>query len=112
MNVADEDLEAIETRQRFFEAVSSPLTASTVVEDIQNHQWQRVMVLYNTVAQAQGLQNLRDLVEDQAIKISLLHSRFLIGDRKQKKAALRQTFGKEGYQQNEQFYPNLFKFQE
>ena len=99
MNIAVEDLNAIETRQRFFEPVSSPLTAPVIVEDIQTFQRKRVIVLCNTVAQAQGLfQDFRDLTQDDSIQISLLHSRFLPDDRKQKEKDLKQTFGKEGCQ--------------
>lgn len=102
MTVADEDLRVIETRQRYFEAVDLPLTASAIVEDVLKHQRQRVIVLCNTVAQAQGLfQDLQDEVSGQLIKVSLLHSRFLAHDRKQKETNLKQRFGKAGYGQQD-----------
>lgn len=102
MNIRAKDLKAIETRQRYFEAASFPLTASAIVDDVQKHKRQRVIVLCNTVAQAQGIfQDLRNLVNNQPIKVSLLHSRFLPSDRKQKEANLKQVFGKEGCHQDD-----------
>lgn len=100
LNVEAEDLSTIETRQRYFEPVTTPLTATLIWNDIQQHQHQRVIVLCNTVAQAQGLfQDLRDRVQGQPIQISLLHSRFLPGHRKAKEETLKQVFGKKGGQQ-------------
>lgn len=54
MKVEVEDLQAIETRQRYFEPVSTPLTAHGIWEDIQQNQRKRMIVLCNTVAQSQG----------------------------------------------------------
>ncbi|MGI0485888.1 CRISPR-associated helicase Cas3' [Pantanalinema rosaneae CENA516] len=102
LNVKAEDLRTIETRQRYFEPATTPLTANLVRDDIQQHQHWRVIVLCNTVAQSQGLfQDLRDLVQGQPIQITLLHSRFLPKDRKAKEDKLKQLFGKEGYQQED-----------
>jgi CRISPR-associated endonuclease/helicase Cas3 len=102
MQVGVEDLQAIETRQRYFEPVSTPLTAHSIWEDIQQNQRKQVIILCNTVAQSQWLfQDLRHLVKGKSVKISLLHSRFLPNDRKAKEEALKQTFGKDGCNQDD-----------
>lgn len=112
MNIAEADLQLIETRQRYFEPIASALSASTILEDIQTHQRKRVIVLCNTVAQAQGLfQTLRDRIQDLPIQLSLLHSRFLPSDRKQKEENLKQTFGKDGCQINDGYFHILISTQ-
>jgi CRISPR-associated endonuclease/helicase Cas3 len=110
MKVEVEDLQAIETRRRYFEPVSTPLTAHSICEDIDQEQRKRVIVLCNTVAQSQGLfKDLRDSVKDQSVKVSLLHSRFLPSDRKVKEESLKKIFGKEAYQEDEQGYYTSLK---
>ncbi len=102
INVEDEDLSVIETRQRYFEPVLTALTATHIWNDIQQQGRTRVIVLCNTVAQSQGLfQDLRELVDRQPVQLSLLHSRFLPSDRKAKETNLKQVFGKKRYNQDD-----------
>lgn len=112
INVEHEDLKVIETRQRSFQAVPSPLTASVILEDIQQSSRKRVIVLCNTVAQAQGLfLDLRDSITDQRFEVSLLHSRFLSSDRRQKEQKLKQIFGKDKLPQDNDFCQILISTQ-
>ncbi|MEH2355020.1 hypothetical protein [Nostoc sp.] len=56
IQVEDADLQAIEgDRRRTFQAISHPLNASVILNDIQANQRKRVIVICNTVSQAQGL---------------------------------------------------------
>jgi CRISPR/Cas system-associated endonuclease/helicase Cas3 len=88
------DLQEIEgNRCRTFRAVSEPLTAEVVLNDIEQYQRQRVIIICNTVSQAQGLfRDLDQLNQDGELTIILLHSRFLPEDRAKKEAYLKETF--------------------
>lgn len=90
------DLEKIEgRRERTFRAISEPLTAKVIWDDIQRHQRKRVIVICNTVSKSQGLyRDLRQLVPENQLKITLLHARFKPEDRAKKEASLEQQFGK------------------
>lgn len=103
VRVEDTDLQDIEgNRCRTFRAVSEPLTAQTILNDIQHHQRQRVIVICNTVSQSQGLfRDLDELNADGELIITLLHSRFLPEDRAKKEAYLKETFAQNGRQQED-----------
>ncbi|MGE5655212.1 MAG: CRISPR-associated helicase Cas3' [Actinomycetota bacterium] len=80
-------------RTRIFQAVSEPLTAQTILSDIQQHHRQRVIVICNTVSQSQGLfQDLKALDFEDKLEITLLHSRFLPEDRATKESYLKEAF--------------------
>ncbi|ERT07692.1 CRISPR-associated helicase Cas3 [Lyngbya aestuarii BL J] len=94
VRVGDEDLAQIENnRCRTFQAISEPLTADVICDDIQKHNRKRVIVICNTVSQAQGLfKYLEDLNINNQFKITLLHSRFLASDRTSKERQLQDIF--------------------
>ncbi|MDY7022583.1 MAG: CRISPR-associated helicase Cas3', partial [Cyanobacteriota bacterium] len=96
VRVGDEDLAAIEkNRCRIFNTNSEPLTADIICDDIQKQNRKRVIVICNTVSQAQGLfQDLEDINQENQFKITLLHSRFLARDRASKERKLQDTFSK------------------
>jgi CRISPR-associated endonuclease/helicase Cas3 len=93
VNVEGQDLQEIEgSRQRLFSCSDKPLSAEVVLQDIQQHERKRVIVICNTVAKSQSLfQELREIAPEM-VKIILLHSRFLPDDRKQKEASLQEIF--------------------
>ena len=103
IRVEDTDLQDIEgNRCRSFRAVSEPLTAQTILNDIQHHQRQRVIIICNTVSQSQGLfRDLQDLNSDGKLIVTLLHSRFLPEDRAKKEAYLKETFAQNWQQQED-----------
>jgi CRISPR-associated endonuclease/helicase Cas3 len=94
IRVEDADLQDIEgNRCRTFRAISEPLTAEVILNDIKRYQRQRVIIICNTVSQSQGLfRNLDELNQDGELTITLLHSRFLPEDRAKKEAYLKETF--------------------
>ncbi|MBE9097455.1 helicase-related protein [Tychonema sp. LEGE 07203] len=94
VKVENADLAEIEgNRCRTFRAVSHPLTASTIIDDIQQKSRRRVMVICNTVAQSQGLfQDLQTADLNGNWEITLLHSRFLPADRANKETYLQAAF--------------------
>jgi CRISPR-associated helicase Cas3 len=102
VRVEDADLQEIEgNRCRTFRAVSQPLTAEVVLNDIEQYQRQRVIIICNTVSQAQGLfRDLDELNQDGELTITLLHSRFLPEDRAKKEVYLKETFA-QNWQQHE-----------
>ena len=102
IRVEDTDLPDIEgNRCRTFRAVSEPLTAEAIINDINHYERQRVIVICNTVSQAQGLfRDLQELSQDGDLTITLLHSRFLPEDRAKKEAYLKETFA-QNWQQYE-----------
>lgn len=91
------DLQAVEdNRRRTFRAIATPLSAQAILDDIHQCDRQRVIVICNTVSQAQGLfSELRDLDEANELAITLLHSRFLPQDRAQKEMHLKQIFAQD-----------------
>jgi CRISPR-associated endonuclease/helicase Cas3 len=93
----DKDLKTIQgDRQRTFEAVNEPLSAELILDDIKQEKRKRVIVICNTVSVSQGLfRDLDELVDRNQVEITLLHSRFLPGDRKKKESNLETLFGKE-----------------
>ncbi|OKH35679.1 CRISPR-associated helicase Cas3' [[Phormidium ambiguum] IAM M-71] len=97
IEVSQTDLVEIEgDRHRTFRAINTPLTADVILDDIQQNQRQRVIVICNTVSQAQGL--LRDLDAlncEGKLKITLLHSRFLPEHRAQKEADIKTLFSEQ-----------------
>lgn len=94
VRVEDADLQEIEgNRCRTLRAISEPLTAEVILNDIKQYQRQRVIIICNTVSQAQGLfRDLDELNQDGKLTITLLHSRFLPEDRAKKEAYLKETF--------------------
>jgi hypothetical protein len=102
IQVEDADLQDIEgNRCRTFQAISEPLTAKAILNDIKQYQRRRVIIICNTVSQAQGLfRNLEEINQDEELKFTLLHSRFLPGDRAKKEAYLKETFA-QNWQQHE-----------
>ncbi len=103
IKVEDSDLQEIEgSRCRVFQAVSHPLTAGVILSDIEQHQRRRVIIICNTVSQSQGL--FRDLValnENDHLKITLLHSRFLPEDRANKERELQEKFAQNWQKQDD-----------
>lgn len=94
IRVEDIDLKIIEAnRCRTFCAVSQSLTAEVLWNDIHNYQRRRVIVICNTVFQAQGLyRDLEELNRDGSIETTLLHSRFLPEHRAVKENYLKDIF--------------------
>ncbi|GAA6618082.1 CRISPR-associated helicase Cas3' [Scytonema sp. NUACC26] len=102
IQVEDTDLQAIEgDRCRTFCAIPQPLTAQIILNDIQIHYRKRVIIICNTVSQAQGLfQDLQELILDEELNITLLHSRFLPLHRAQKEAFLKEKFARNWQKQS------------
>src|SRR5919202_2028501 len=102
IRVEDADLPDIEgNRCRTFRAISEPLTAESILNDIKQYQRQRVIIICNTVSQSQGLfRDLDELNQDGKLTITLLHSRFLPEDRAKKEAYLKEIFAQK-WQQHE-----------
>ncbi|MGM3309673.1 CRISPR-associated helicase Cas3' [Anabaena sp. WFMT] len=94
IQIEDTDLQAIEgKRRRIFQAKSHPLNALEIIADIHTNQRKRVIIICNTVSQAQGLyRDLRELNHDETLNLTLLHSRFLPEHRAQKETFLKETF--------------------
>lgn len=92
-----QDLKTIEgDRHRSFTPVEQPLSAEVILKDIREKNRQRVIVLCNTVSHSQGLfKDLEATCEQGEVVITLLHSRFLPDDRKQKESQLETIFGKQ-----------------
>jgi len=105
IEVSDTDLVEIEgNRHRTFQAISTPLTADVILNDIQSHHRQRVIVICNTVSQSQGLfQDLTQFNQTENLNITLLHSRFLPEHRAQKEAEIQANFS-ENWQDDGQCY--------
>ena len=83
-------------RQRTFEAVKESLSANLILEDIEKEKRKRIIVICNTVSVSQGLfRDLDALIDRDDIVVTLLHSRFLPGDRKEKESNLETIFGKD-----------------
>ena len=103
IRVEDTDLQDIEgNRCRTFRAISEPLTALAILNDIQHNQRQRVIVICNTVSQSQRLfRDLEELNLDGKLTVTLLHSRFLPEDRAKKEAYLKETFAQNWQQQED-----------
>lgn len=94
IQIEDTDLQAIEGKRcRVFQAISEPLTAEVIQADIARYNRKRVIIICNTVSQAQGLyRNLAEINYQGTLNITLLHSRFLPEHRAQKEAFLKETF--------------------
>ena len=94
LGVNEQDLTEIEgDRQRTLTAISEPLTASQIIQNLP----QRAIAICNTVSQAQGLfQELQAIISARSLDIdlTLLHSRFLAEDRREKEEKLRVIFSK------------------
>jgi CRISPR-associated endonuclease/helicase Cas3 len=101
INVEGEDLQNIEgSRQRCFSPSKKSLSAEVILQDIQQYDRKRVIVICNTVARSQSLfQDLQDTVPEN-VNVILLHSRFLPQDRKSKETALQEIFA-EGWKDND-----------
>lgn len=97
VQVSNLDLQATEgNRCRTFRAIATPLSAQAILDDIHQRDRRRVIVICNTVLQAQKLfRELRDLDARDDLSITLLHSRFLPQDRAQKETHLRQVFAQD-----------------
>jgi CRISPR-associated endonuclease/helicase Cas3 len=96
IEVSQADLAEIEgDRHRTFKAISTPLTADVILNDIQTYDRRRVIVICNTVSQAQGLfRDLTELNRGELLNITLLHSRFLPEHRAAKEAEIKANFSK------------------
>ncbi len=81
--VVEEDLDEIEKgRKRTFEAMEEQLSAKLILDDIKERDRKRVIIICNTVSVSQGLfKDLEALINNDDIVVTLLHSRFLPGDR-------------------------------
>ncbi|MFB2934962.1 CRISPR-associated helicase Cas3' [Aerosakkonemataceae cyanobacterium BLCC-F154] len=97
IEVSQTDLATIEgNRHRTFRAIATPLISEVILDDIQQNQRQRVIVICNTVSQAQGLfRDLDALNFEDKLKITLLHSRFLPEHRAQKEADIKAVFSEQ-----------------
>ncbi|MBD2295133.1 CRISPR-associated helicase Cas3' [Anabaena sphaerica FACHB-251] len=94
IQIEDTDLQAIEGKRcRTFQAKSQSLNALEIIADIHTRHRKRVIVICNTVSQAQGLyRDLQEINHDYTLNITLLHSRFLPEHRAQKEAFLKEIF--------------------
>ena len=94
IQIQNTDLQLIEAnRCRKFRALSQPLTAQLIWDDIRTHQRKRVIVICNTVSQSQALyKDLEALDFDFELNITLLHSRFLPEHRVAKESDLKEKF--------------------
>lgn len=94
ISVDDSDLKIIEgNRCRIFRAMPQPLNAQVIWDDIYARQRQRVIVICNTVSQAQGLyRDLQELNQNWELNITLLHARFLPQHRAVKENNLKDIF--------------------
>ncbi|HLP89879.1 MAG TPA: CRISPR-associated helicase Cas3' [Nostocaceae cyanobacterium] len=94
IQIEDRDLQAIEgNRRRTFQAKSHSLNALVILDDIHTHQRKRVIIICNTVSQAQGLyRDLTELNKEDTLQIILLHSRFLPEHRAEKETFLKEKF--------------------
>jgi CRISPR-associated endonuclease/helicase Cas3 len=94
IRVEDSDLKVIEgNRCRIFRAISQPLSAQVIWDDIYAQQRQRVIIICNTVSQAQGLyRDLEKLNQNYELNITLLHARFLPEHRAIKENNLKYIF--------------------
>lgn len=103
IKVDDSDLQEIEgNRHRTFRAISEPLTARVILDDIQSHQRKRVIIICNTVSQSQGLlRDLEELERDGELRLTLLHSRFLPQDRAEKEKYLEEKFARNWREQDD-----------
>ncbi len=103
--VVSEDLPEIEgDRQRTFEAVKEPLSAQLILDDIKERDRKRVIIICNTVSVSQGLfRDLEALIDNDDIVVTLLHSRFLPDDRKDKEEFLQEKF-KENWEDDGKCY--------
>lgn len=97
IEVQSSDLQKIEgDRSRTFTAIESSLSADLILQDIREHNRRRVIVLCNVVSLSQGLfHDLNNHPDSNGLEVTLLHSRFLPEDRKEKEADLERRFGKE-----------------
>ncbi|MUH00438.1 CRISPR-associated helicase Cas3 [Scytonema sp. UIC 10036] len=97
IRVEDVDLKIIEAnRCRTFRTVTQPLTAQRIWDDIYQKKRQRVLVICNTVSQAQGIyRDLEALNQDFEIEITLLHARFLPEHRAAKERHLKDIFAQD-----------------
>lgn len=102
IRVEDVDLKITEAnRCRTFRTVSQPLTAQQIWNDIQQKKRQRVIVICNTVSQAQGIyRDLKALNQDFEIEITLLHARFLPEHRAAKESYLKDVFSQNWRENN------------
>jgi CRISPR-associated endonuclease/helicase Cas3 len=93
VNVEGADLKSIEeSRDRRFLACEKYLNADVILQDIQLQNRRRVLVICNTVAKSQGLFLDLQAITPEGVEITLLHSRFLPVDRKQKETQLQEVF--------------------
>ncbi|MUH01328.1 CRISPR-associated helicase Cas3 [Scytonema sp. UIC 10036] len=102
IQVEDVDLKIIEAnRCRTFRTVSQPLTAQRIWDDIYQKKRQRVIVICNTVSQAQGIyRDLETLNQDFEIEVALLHARFLPEHRAAKESYLKDIFAQNWRENN------------
>ena len=103
IRVDDSDLKVIEgNRCRLFRAISQPLSAQIIWDDIYAQRRQRVIIICNTVSQAQGLyHDLEKLNQDWELNITLLHARFLPEHRAVKENNLKDTFAQNWHNTND-----------
>ncbi|MCP6760108.1 MAG: CRISPR-associated helicase Cas3' [Fischerella sp. CENA71] len=94
IRVEDSDLKVIEAnRCRVFRAMSLPLSAQVIWDEIYAKQRQRVIIICNTVSQAQGVyRDLSSLNHECELSITLLHARFLPEHRAKKEKYLTDIF--------------------
>jgi hypothetical protein len=103
IRVNDSDLKIIEgNRCRIFRAMSQSLSAQVIWDDIYAQQRQRVIIICNTVSQAQGLyRDLQALNQDWQLNITLLHARFLPEHRAAKENRLKDIFAQNWHTTND-----------
>lgn len=103
ISVDDSDLKVIEgNRCRIFRAMSQPLNAQVIWDDIFARRRQRVIIICNTVSQAQGLyRDLEELNQNCEVNITLLHARFLPEHRAVKENNLKDIFAQNWHNTND-----------
>jgi len=94
-----EDLENVPSqrgKERYYQFIEQKLDPDLIVQDVLDHQRQRVICVCNTVDRAQRLTlALRNDARLRNIRIELIHSRFYSGDRSEKERNIRREFGKQ-----------------
>ena len=113
IRVEDADLQVLESnRCRTFRAISQPLTAQVILDDIYAHHRKRVIIICNTVSQSQGLyRDLEALNLEYELNITLLHARFLPEHRVQKETFLKKIFAQDWRQNDEEICQVLISTQ-
>lgn len=89
------DIPSQQGKQRFFTIREEPLTSEHVWDDMREHNWQRALVICNTVERAMTIaQKLRDLTPSY-VRVIVFYNRFFQQDRENIEHTLAQEFGED-----------------